>query len=213
MRKISGLSALLLLSLATLSLASVDDFYSQWKGAYFKYGCCDGCAYVQYQSIYQQTTVSEAIGYGMLFAVATSHQADFDALYKYYVHYPSDISGTLMSWKQTNCQNVEGSGAASDADLDAALALVLAAEKWGSSSTFNYASEAHKMLAAIKQWELAPQGYMWVGNWGSSGSFREVSRSTDFSPAHFRKFAQFSNDEVWNTAIEWGYTNFDQFQK
>ena len=157
------------------------------------------------------TTVSEAIGYGMLFSAALGDQNTFDSLYRYYTHFPSDISGTLMSWKQTDCRNVEGSGAASDADLDAALGLVLAAERW-SSGAFDYRGEANKMLNAIKQWERAPQGYMWLGNWGNNDQYREVTRSTDFSPLHFRKFAEFTGDDSWWVALNWGYDNFAKFQ-
>ena len=196
-----------LLALVVASSASVETFYGRWKNAYYHTGCCDGCGYVQYQGISQMTTVSEAIGYGMLFSAAVGDQNTFDSLYRYYTHYPSDISGTLMSWKQTDCHNVEGSGAASDADLDAALGLVLAAERW-SSGAFDYRGEANKMLDAIKQWERSPQGYMWLGNWGNNDQYREVTRSTDFSPMHFRKFAEFTGDDSWWVALNWGYDNF-----
>ena len=200
-----------LLALVVASSASVEDFYNRWKSAYYHTGCCDNCGYVQYQGISQMTTVSEAIGYGMLFSAALGDQNTFDSLYRYYTHFPSDISGTLMSWKQTDCHNVEGGGAASDADLDAAFGLVLAAERW-SSGGFDYRGEAYKMLNAIKQWERAPQGYMWLGNWGNNDQYREVTRSTDFSPMHFRKFAEFTGDDSWWVALNWGYDNFAKFQ-
>ena len=68
-----------------------------------------------------------------------------------------------MSWKQTNCRNTDGTASASDADIDAALGLVLAAERWGHGS-FDYRAEASKLISAIKQHELAPGGYMLIGN-------------------------------------------------
>jgi endo-1,4-beta-D-glucanase Y len=54
-----------------------------------KQGCCNNCWYVQYEDSNEQTTVSEAIGYGMVLTAAMADQDSdaqemFDGLWLYY---------------------------------------------------------------------------------------------------------------------------------
>ncbi len=72
----------------------------------------------------QNHVTSEAIGYGMLIAAAMGDKTAFDAFWKY----ASDNgAGTgLMNWEDGQ------SGSATDADLDQAYALLMAAGQWSS---------------------------------------------------------------------------------
>lgn len=67
---------------------------------------------------------SEAIGYGMLIAAAMGDKAAFDAFWGYAKS--NGASGGLMNWEDG------GSGSATDADLDMAYALLMAAAQWPS---------------------------------------------------------------------------------
>ncbi|HTQ08091.1 MAG TPA: glycosyl hydrolase family 8 [Polyangiaceae bacterium] len=67
---------------------------------------------------------SEAIGYGMLIAAAMGDKNAFDAFWGYAKS--NGASGGLMNWEDG------GSGSATDADLDQAYALLMAAAQWPS---------------------------------------------------------------------------------
>ncbi|MBP5583686.1 MAG: hypothetical protein J6X43_07005, partial [Bacteroidales bacterium] len=126
------------------------------------------------------STVSEGIAYGMLIYVYMANETNtqcqdhFDKLYNYYKKY-SDSKG-LMNWKVTGFNSVAngGSGAATDADLDVALALCLAAKQWGSSSTYNYATEAETILKNIYQYETSTHNGLRVfkpgDSWDNNGN-------------------------------------------
>jgi endo-1,4-beta-D-glucanase Y len=98
-------------------------------------------------------TVSEGIGYGMLIMVFMDNEtnntkAKFDKLWNYYKNH-RDGNG-LMNWKiQGFTSNTPGSGAATDADLDVAVALIMADKQWG-----GYASAATEVIGKIKASEV-----------------------------------------------------------
>lgn len=101
-------------------------------------------------------TVSEGIGYGMMIMVymdneTNNTQAQFNKLWNYYKA-NLDTSG-MMNWriveytfKQGYCSET-GCNAATDADLDVALALLLAYKQWGNA---NYLTEAKKLIKTIR---------------------------------------------------------------
>lgn len=103
-------------------------------------------------------TVSEGIGYGMLIYVYMSSETNnlcqekFDKLYAYYKKW-SNGNG-LMNWKIEEFSKINSYNAATDGDLDVALALCLAAKQWGYSSNFVYAEEAETILNAIYKKEV-----------------------------------------------------------
>lgn len=103
-------------------------------------------------------TVSEGIGYGMLIYVYMANETNdfcqdhFDKLYAYYKKW-SNGNG-VMNWKIEGFEKVNGYNGATDADLDVALALCLAAKQWGYSSNFSYADEAETLLSAIYNKEV-----------------------------------------------------------
>lgn len=125
-------------------------------------------------------TVSEGIAYGMLIYVYmtnsenTQCQDHFDKLYSYYLKW-SDSKG-LMHWKIQGFNNVDNGGynAATDADLDVALALCLAAKQWGSSSKYVYSDEAEKILKNIYSYEVfTKNGKRWFkpgDSWDNCGN-------------------------------------------
>jgi len=100
-------------------------------------------------------TVSEGIGYGMLIMVFMDNttnktQAKFDKLWKYY---NSHLDGNgLMNWKVEGFSgNTPGTGAATDAELDVAVALIMADKQWGG----NYLNDAKTLIEKIFSKEVA----------------------------------------------------------
>ena len=89
-------------------------------------------------------TVSEGIGYGMLVMVymdnATNNtQPKFDKLWNYYKQWRN--GNGVMHWKIRGFSNVQEQNGATDAELDAAIALLMAYKQWDNSQYLNDAKE------------------------------------------------------------------------
>lgn len=125
-----------------------------WITNYYVEGDCYGtgdCARIKWDNPDQ--TVSEGIAYGMLIFVYTDNDANnykdkFDKLWTYYKKW-SVSNGGLMQWQMNGFTSVAGSGAATDADIDVALALIQAHKQWGSTGAVDYIQEAETILAKI----------------------------------------------------------------
>ena len=106
----------------TIPFANTDmikDHYSKWKKAW--YDASQGWILAPEGTC---STVSEAIAYGMLITVYMDDQQIFDKLYGTWKS--NGGNGAGMNWR-VGCSG--GSGSASDADFDAALALVMASKQ------------------------------------------------------------------------------------
>ncbi len=141
---------------------------------------------------------SEGVGYGMLMMVyfsdnTKSYQGEFDkiwALYKAAV----DSDG-LMNWKigEANPSNVWGEHAATDAEMDVAAALIMAAYQFGNES---YLNEAKDLLKKVKDKEFESNGLHKPGN-----NWNDKKNPSYVAPAYYRLFAAVDTDnaEFWNT--------------
>jgi len=134
-----------------ISFSDVQTVYNVWlKGYYEEQG---DLARVKFDTPSQ--TVSEGIGYGMLIMVymdneTNNTQPKFDKLWNYWKKFPS--SGALMHWKTSGFSSVVESGSATDGDIDAACALVLAYKQWGDEK---YLTGAKAIMAAIKAGDVS----------------------------------------------------------
>ena len=155
-----------------------------------------------------ESTFSEGIAYGMVLRVymsstASDHQAEFDKLWKYWKCYGKGSNGNGcnswngegMDWKIDNYTgSVDGSGTASDAEFDAALALVMASKQWNNPT---YLEEAKKLITWTKS-----------NDFNSDGSIRPGSNWNDaFNPSYsavaaFQLFYEVTKDAFWQTAVE-----------
>lgn len=173
---------------ATLLPSHAKTAYTTWKSKYLKM-----CSATRYRVASNgEETVSEGIGYGMLLTVAHGDRAELDGLWGYYKDHSS---GGVMGWKASGCGNntVDGNSA-SDADLDAAMALIQAACKWGG----NYLGEAQTLIAAIKSNETIEGGenFLKPARQGLD-SCQNVSYA---APGYYRAFAKKKPDQAsfWN---------------
>lgn len=152
-----------------------------------------------------ELTVSEGIGYGMLLMVYMSdaqndYQSEFDKLWKYWKCYGKGLngngcnswSGQGMDWQVDNYTGSIGGGTASDAEFDAAVALIMAYKQWGNSS---YLEDAKKLINWTKSNDMQSDGSVRPGsNWNDA-----------FNPSYshvgaFKLFQEVTNDAFWNTA-------------
>ncbi|MBK8807564.1 MAG: Ig-like domain-containing protein [Bacteroidales bacterium] len=167
--------------------------YEAWKTAYVR-----TCSGGQYRVLFDDgsATVSEGIAYGMLLSVYASDKAVFDGLWAYY---KANSNGNgVMNWKIGGCTGVTGANGATDAELDAAMALIIAAEQWSAQSA-TYTAEARTLIKKIKQFEMTGDGQTLNGDaWGNTNTCRNPSY---FSPGYYKEFAKIDSENAtfWNT--------------
>jgi endo-1,4-beta-D-glucanase Y len=195
----------------TLTLADSDAAYADWKTNHLE-DCSGGVFRTRWENDKLDATVSEGIGYGMLLTVAHNEQAAFDGLWSYYKK--GSQSNGLLNWLRYGCDAHRDTkygqypdGAATDADLDAAMALVMAKCRWGTSSNgTDYSAAATSLIGAIKSNEtgtdngrayLQPGDSTWFEGMGGG-----CVNPSYFAPAYYRAFAKFltnqTDKDFWN---------------
>lgn len=148
-------------------------------------------------------TVSEGIGYGMIFMVyfsnnTTSYQSQFDKLWAYYQKW-TDGNG-LMNWKISGFNNVNSSGGATDGDIDVAVALIMAYYQFGDEK---YKSAANNLIPKIRQYEFESGGLHKPGD-----QWDNYKNPSYVSPAAFELFKTFDsgNSSFWSSALTANYS-------
>lgn len=144
--------------------------------------------------------VSEGIGYGMLIAAYVEDREVFQALWAFSQKYLN--SDGLMGWQiwPGHEDEILGAGGATDADEDVAMALLVAADRWGGE----YGQLAREQIDRVFQHEVqARSGVLLPGDqWGSCQSIDP----SYFAPAWYRAFgAATDNPEAWQRVIDWGF--------
>jgi endo-1,4-beta-D-glucanase Y len=184
--------------------------YLDWKARFYK-SCDNGSVYVLKDDYTgSQEVVSEGIGYGMLLSVAIGDREVFDGLWTYYREHRN--GNGVMNWRQAVCGGQTGGNGASDADLDAALGLVLADSRWG-----GFAQDARALIDAIGTHETqeCDNGQIVLkpgDSWGGCGG--QTVNPSYFSPGHYRRFALVQTDraEFWNKFASDTYAMLSRMQ-
>jgi MYXO-CTERM domain-containing protein len=158
--------------------------YAAWKATFLE-DCKDGSIRLQYPENPGADTRSEGVGYGMVIAAYMGDQQTFDGLWSYWQRF--DDNG-LMRWRTTSCQTGSDTGSASDADVDAALALIVADRQWG-----GYAADAASVISAIRTREFLSCNGRNLLDPGSDGNFGNCGcmNPSYFAPAYYAAFAQY----------------------
>jgi endo-1,4-beta-D-glucanase Y len=181
--------------------AVVAESYAKWKALYVTAQGAGGALRVQ-RTENENDTVSEGIGYGMLAAVYNNDKATFDGLWQYAKDH-FDGNG-LMHWR-INAQNqIIGYNAATDADEDMAVALIVAAKKFGGKS---YDADARTLINNILQHEVeAGSDVIRPGDvWGGS----DVTNPSYFAPAYYKVFAAYTQNPRWLKVADATYKILD----
>jgi hypothetical protein len=206
-------------SAATMD-ATLKRHYDAWKAANVisASSVVAGGFAVRFNSSYM--TVSEGMGYGMLLAVLfAGHDPQartlFDGLlavvrtrYAYGISAHDPNGKYLMDWR-LNANGTSGGDGwnAMDGDEDIAMALLMADKQWGSSTgKWNYLQEARNTIAALKSWNMKPDGTT------KGLPSANTSRTSDYMIGHFRAFQKATGDAFWNTAIDRSYQLADRMQ-
>jgi len=175
-----------------------DTAYTNWKNNHVTSEGAGGYRRVVWDTL--KATVSEGIAYGMLISVNMNDKLLFDDLWHYYDSH-RDPNG-LMIWILDSLGNplvingfLIGTGAATDADQDAAYALILANAQWGSSGIINYLAEAVSLVNKIYQYEI-DQTYFLVKSGDEPGGVYRINCSY-FAPAYCRAFEYITGNPGW----------------
>lgn len=143
------------------------------------------------------TFVSEGTGYGMLMMVyfsdnTTSYQSQFDKLWAFYKAGSNEHG--LMNWSFGGLNPYNNkANAATDAEMDVAAALIMAAHQFGNTK---YLDEARTLLKNVKQYEFETNGLHKPGD-----AWNDKKNPSYIAPAYYRLFAEVDteNAEFWNT--------------
>ncbi len=178
----------------TIPFADTDmikDHYNQWKSAW--YDASQGWIYSPEGTC---STVSEGIAYGMLISVYMDDQSMFDKLYGTWKSNGGNGGG--MNWR-VGCD--AGSGSASDADFDAALALVMASKQWGGS----YLNDAKTIISWIATNDIEGNKIKPGNQWNDA--FNPSYATT----ANFHVFQEVAGGS-WSSVISQAYSDLSACQ-
>jgi endo-1,4-beta-D-glucanase Y len=199
-------------ALSATAAARTATEYQSWKTGYVVDCPSTSSAYVDKGG---GSAVSEGIGYGMLLSVANNDQTLFDKLWKFYTDH-LDTQG-LMNWSMSGCAppGNNNANAATDGDLDAAMALVQADARWG-----GYTSAAQNLIGKIKMYETDSCNGLNVlrpgdkfGGCSDPGNQGKVNPSY-FAPGYYRVFATIdtANAAFWTKLAADSYTMLAEYQ-
>lgn len=184
--------------------------YAAWLGKYFE-DCQDGTACIRDGG----RCVSEGIGYGMLAAVSEGDKPTFDKLWAFYKKHKNPNG--VMKWQIALCGDATDQNGATDAELDAAYALIQASSRFNDAT---YGTEATTLIGAIKTHEtetcdgriILKPGDNWGGCSDQNGQDR-VNPSY-FAPGYYRAFASHVAEDApyWNQMVTDTYDLFDIYQ-
>ncbi len=172
--------------------------YNNWKTKYVA-NCNSGSKRVLFDD--NSSTVSEGIAYGMLLSAYAGDKPLFDSLWKYYKE--NTNSKGIMHWKISGCSGNSGNDGATDAELDAAMALIVAETQWPTAtSPYDYKNEATLLIEKIRKFEIHPTSKQTLNGdgWGDQNTCRNPSY---FSPAYYREYGKIetSQKSFWDQTI------------
>ena len=196
---------------AALSDAQLQVEYAAWK-----LGHTEACSNGSWVVVKDGAVVSEGIAYGMLLAAAMADQSLFDGLSKYYQDH-LDKNG-LMNWQTQKCEEPgnNNSNAATDADLDATMALVQAAARWPNAG---YLPKAQALAGKVAQFETdmcSGRRVLLPGDTrGScSGASDKRINPSYFAPGYYKVFAHYFSDQAgtWTALTDGSYQLYAIYQ-
>ena len=138
-------------------------------------------------------TTSEGQAYAMLRAVWANDRPSFDEVWRWTREHLQVRGDRLLAWRLKGA--VLDRNAATDADQDAALALVLASRRWGER---RYLDDARAILADVWAREVIVAGgrpFPTAGNWAPAERFPTIHVAY-LAPYAYEVFASIDPSQV-----------------
>lgn len=191
---------------SVLTSHELKDLYNFWEQTFIE--DCGQDKRLRYPESGDDTR-SEGVGYGMVIAAYMGDEDTFDGLWRYYKRAsPSGDASSLMHWKRNGCDAGGGggdNGSASDADIDAAFALIVAEQQFPGN---NYGAEAGQLVATIRQ-QLFQGGCQGILTAGSQFSDCGCINPSYIPPGYYTSFGNVDQVGFWNTARDASYAYFE----
>ncbi len=176
-----------------------------WQGYQHQFIDAEGRVFRPYN---QDDTVSEGQAYAMLMAVALDDQQTFDRVFnwaKQHLSRSERFGDHLLAWHWDVDKGVTDWNSAADAEVDMALALLLAHARWQDQQYRRDALPLLQDILALETDVIGGERYLLPGNWRVETEAWLLNPSY-FSPAHFRLFYAVTGDERWNELLRSTYT-------
>lgn len=177
--------------------------YLDWREALIE-RCPQGDARLRYPESNNDTR-SEGVGYGMVIAAYMGDQETFDGLWNYYQR--TSTNG-LMNWRRNGCDGGGGggdNGSAADADIDAALAVLVAERQFPGNG---YAQDATQILGAIRD-QLFDGGCQGVLLAGSQFAQCNCINPSYIPPGYYVAYGDVEQQAFWTQARDASYNYFN----
>jgi len=189
---------------------SLSTEYATWKERHVE-TCSDGSSVV----VKDGAVVSEGIAYGMLLAANFDDRALFDGLWQYYGDHV-DANG-LMNWATSLCESAgdNGANAATDAELDAAMALVQAHARWPDGGYLAFAEDLAGRILSHETDVCDGELVLLPGDaWGGCNDTDTRINPSYFAPGYYRVFAAkfAAQAEQWNQLLEKSHALYASYQ-
>jgi endo-1,4-beta-D-glucanase Y len=156
-------------------------------------------------------TTSEGQSYALLQAVWMDDRTTFDQVWLWTKNNLKRPNDRLFGWRWGSIDNVNygllpngGANTASDADVDIALALILASRRWQDPK---YLQESTDILQDIWEIDIAfyqDRPYLSAGNW-AVGNNQIIVNPSYLAPYAYRLFSQVDPDHNWGQLVDTSY--------
>ncbi len=185
--------------------------YDAWKSAHVAI-CDNGSAAIDKGD---GRVVSEGIAYGMLLSANMDDRTLFDQLWRFYGEHLN--SRGLMNWDWQLCAEPgdNRTNAASDAEMDAIMALLQANQAWPDG---DYLAQAEALAGKVLEFEVEECSGRLIlrpgDTWGGCSSLENRINPSYFSPGYYRAFAFHfpSQAEKWNALLEGTYQLYPGYE-
>ena len=187
-----------------LTTHELRQLYLDWRDALIEQCTGNGDVRIRYPESNNDTR-SEGVGYGMVIAAYMGDQPTFAGLWDYYQR---NSSNGLMNWRRNGCGNDGEAGSAADADIDAALALIVAERQFPGN---NYGQDATQILGAIRTqlFDGACQGVLLAGS-----QFRgcDCINPSYIPPGYYVAYGDVDQQAFWTQARDASYDYYGRVQ-
>lgn len=146
----------------------------------------------------KEDTVSEGQAYGMLLAVYHNDRTTFDKLWAFAKSRFNENGNGLMPWHIGPDGHTIDAHAATDADQDMAMALIVADKNWG-----GYKEDAKTLIGNIMEHEVEKGTNVLKPGDVFGGS--DQTNPSYFAPAYYKVFQTYTGDPRWKDVTDKAY--------
>jgi endoglucanase len=160
----------------------------------------------------QRRTTSEGQSYAMLRSAWLDDRQTFATVWDWTrrnLRVGSGAFGYLWGQRGDGSWGLIDNHSATDGDQDIALALLIAARRWGQSA---YEHDARDVITAIWNAEVATLGgkpYVTAGDWATTTSPGPTVNVSYFAPYAYTIFARVDSAHRWQDAVDTSYRVLD----